>query len=91
MKKYELREGEKFIDDFFEKDGTHITVIKDKNGKIYHCCDLDIDENLIQVLGYAADLKGLTIQKYIDETLESAIILLIEENDKRFAIEEISD
>ena len=91
MDKYELRNGEEFINEYIDEDGKHITILKDINGEIKHAWILDMDDNTIRILTKLAVLKGQTLQDYIDEAIENVIILLIEEAEMRQALEEISD
>lgn len=91
MEKYTLREGDEYISEHSDEAGTHITVIKDKNGVIKHGWVIDIDNETKRVLEQMAESRGMSLEEYIDETVEHAIILQIEEIKKRQAIEEISD
>jgi len=88
--KYELREGEEFIDEYIEDDGTHFTILKDKNGEIKHGFTIDIDADIFATIEHAANIKGISVEDFIDESVEHAILLIIEEEGKRNFIEEVS-
>lgn len=81
MKKYDLREGEKFISDYVE-DGVHMTEFKDKDGKTKHGWVLDVDDDTLETLQAAADSMNMSVQDYIDITLERLLVDIIEEDKK---------
>ena len=91
MEKYELREGDEYISEHTDDAGTHITVLKDKNCVIKHGWVMDIDNETIWLLTQAAESKGIPVEDYVDKVIEDAIILQMEEEKMRKAIEEISD
>ena len=91
MKKYELQEGEEFIDEYIDNDGEHVTILKDKNGKIMHGWSIEMDAETADMIERAAATIGLSAQEYMDMALETMVKKLIEETEKKSAIEEISD
>ena len=91
VEKYDLQKGEKYIDEYIDDDGTHMTILKDKNGEIKHGWVMDIDSDLLDAIEHAASLMGQPTPDFIDNALKCAIMKIIEETKTRNAIEEISD
>lgn len=91
MEKYELREGEKFIKEYIDNDGKPVIIFEDKNGKIMHGWVLDIDAKTAELVNKAAEAEGMDPDDYIIILLDDAIKELTELDNKRKAIEEISD
>lgn len=91
MDKYELREGETFIEEFIDDTGTHITVIEDENGITMHGWVLEISETLEKYLKMAATDANMDVQDFIEMIVTEAIEKAAELEENRKFIEEISE
>lgn len=89
--KYELREGEKFIEEYIDNDGNHVTIFEDINGTIRHGWVLKLDQEIADLIERAAEREGVSVDDFVDIAIEQGLQKLMEEDRKRKAIEEISD
>ncbi len=91
MEKYELRKGEKFIEEYVDNSGKPVIIFENKDGVEMHGFVIDIDDDLALLLERAAAVRGIDPEEYVHMALNAAIEQMIEEGEKRKAIEEISD
>jgi len=91
MEKYELRKGEKAVDEYIDSDGKHVTILEDENGDTFHGWILDLDEETAKIVAEAAAALGIEPEDYVILAIETELKRIFEENEKRKAIEEISD
>ena len=91
FEKYELRDGEEYIDEYINEEGKHVTIVKESSGNIIHGWVMDIDPADYALIEKAAALEGVDIQDFIDSAIKSAILLAIDEVNMKSAIEDISD
>ena len=91
MEKYKLREGEKYIDEYVDNEGKPVIIFEDTKGEIKHGWILEINEKTIVMIEQAAAEEGISVEDFIDRAVEEMILKLIDEDEKRQFIEEISD
>ena len=91
MEKYELREGEELIEEYIDNEGNHVTIFKDSSGKQMVGWVISLDDDIIRFFNESAARAGMDPQDYIAFILEEELKRLVEEDEKRKAIEEISD
>ena len=91
MEKYELREGEKLIKEYIDNEGKPVIIFKDKDGAIMHGWVLDLDDETAKIIAIAAATAGMKTEDYVIFAIEMEMKRIIKEQEKRKAIEEISD
>ena len=91
MEKYELREGEEFIEEYIDNEGNHVTIFEDKNGQRMVGLVLDMDEETMKILHRDAARAGMNIDDFVAMIVNEGLKRMIEEKEMRQAIEEISD
>jgi hypothetical protein len=91
MEKYELREGEVFIEEYIDSDGIHVTMFKDRGGNTKYGFLIEVDVDTIRFLEKAALIAGMDIDEYTDLLISDQLTKLIDESERRKQIEEISD
>lgn len=91
MEKYKLRKGEKYIDEYVDNEGKCVIIFEDKEGNEMHGWILELDDDVAQMADEAATRLGMNPQEYVEMVMTEAMEKMIEEGEKRKAIEEISD
>lgn len=90
MDKYELREGETFIEEYIDDDGEHVTIFEDKNGITMHGWVLDLSPDLEKFVKLAAADANMDEQDYTTMIIADAIEKIVEQDERKKFIEEIS-
>ena len=91
MEKYELRKGEKYIDEYVDNEGKCVIIFEDQEGNEMHGWVLELDDDVAVMVDEAAMRMGMDPQEYVEMVLTEAMEKMIEEGEMRKAIEEISD
>lgn len=91
MEKYELREGETFIEEYVDNEGKHVIIFEDEDGNTMHGWIMDLDEDVARMVDEAAALEGIDPQTFVERAVTEMIEKLITEEKTRKAIEDISD
>ena len=91
MEKYELRKGEKYIDEYVDNEGNCVIIFEDESGDVKHGWVVELDDDVARMINVAAAREGIDPELYLERAYTAIIERMIEEDEMRKAIEEISD
>ena len=83
--------GDEIVRTYIDNDSTEVTVVKDNDGKEWHCWEMECSREIRQMIRNGAKQHGIEEWEYLNIVLREMLEKHAEEQTKRAFIEEISE